>query len=137
MLVNGIRIQKGQPTPLSLKSPTGLQFLPSTKVFYFHDKPPKRANPVLGTVGDASKIYKLTTNINWPQPNSRRHSTGVKSRANSDEYDESEFESTQSTSYDEYTDKSVDTIESDDSCNEDYDDLCDEQGADSEVHSET
>ena len=85
MLVNGVRLQKSRPTPLSLNKPTELQLLPGDKVFYFHNKLPKRVNPVLGTVQDTQEVYKLTGNINWPQPNSRRHLERLKTNGDSDE----------------------------------------------------
>ena len=126
MLVNGVRLQKSRPTPLSLNKPTELQLLPGDKVFYFHNKLPKRVNPVLGTVQDTQEVYKLTGNINWPQPNSRRHLERLKTNGDSDE---GEDEDMHSILIDEYSDgKSTESTGSCDSYDDEDGEYICEQG---------
>ena len=123
MLVNGVRLQKSRPTPLSLNKPTELQFLPGDKVFYFHNKLPKRVNPVLGTVQDTQEVFKLAGNINWPQPNSRRHLERLKTNGDSDEGEDEDM------LIDEYSDgKSTESIGSCDSYDDEDGEYICEQG---------
>ena len=123
MLVNGVRLQKSRPTPLSLNKPTELQFLPGDKVFYFHNKLPKRVNPVLGTVQDTQEVYKLAGNINWPQPNSRRHLERLKTNGDSDEGEDEDM------LIDEYSDgKSTESTGSCDSYDDEDGEYICEQG---------
>ena len=123
MLVNGVRLQKSRPTPLSLNKPTELQFLPGDKVFYFHNKLPKRVNPVLGTVQDTQEVFKLAGNINWPQPNSRRHLERLKTNDDSDEGEDEDM------LIDEYSDgKSTESTGSCDSYDDEDGEYICEQG---------
>lgn len=88
--------------PMLQGNPTKLQFLPLKKVFYFHEKP--RANPVLGTVQETQGSYKLAGNVYWPQHNSVRRNEEVAVNFDSDAFEETEYESTQSTWCDDWTD---------------------------------